>query len=27
LVFETPEDKKEEAAGHGHSHGAGGHSH
>jgi chaperonin GroEL len=26
-VFETPEDKKEEAAGHGHSHGAGGHSH
>jgi len=27
LVFETPEDKKEETAGHGHSHGAGGHSH
>ena len=27
LVFETPEDKKEEAAGHGHSHGPGGHSH
>ncbi len=27
LVFETPEDKKEESAGHGHSHGAGGHSH
>jgi chaperonin GroEL len=27
LVFETPEDKKEEVAGHGHSHGAGGHSH
>ena len=27
LVFETPEDKKEEATGHGHSHGAGGHSH
>ena len=27
LVFETPEDKKEEAVGHGHSHGAGGHSH
>ena len=27
LVFETPEDKKEEASGHGHSHGAGGHSH
>ena len=27
LVFETPEVKKEEAAGHGHSHGAGGHSH
>ena len=27
LVFETPEEKKEEAAGHGHSHGAGGHSH
>jgi chaperonin GroEL len=27
LVFETPEDKKEEASGHGHSHGAGGHGH
>jgi len=27
LVFETPEQKKEEAAGQGHSHGAGGHSH
>jgi chaperonin GroEL len=27
LVFETPEDKKEEVSGHGHSHGAGGHSH
>ena len=27
LVFETPEEKKEEATGHGHSHGAGGHSH
>ena len=27
LVFETPEAKKEEASGHGHSHGAGGHSH
>ena len=27
LVFETPEDKKEEATGHGHSHGPGGHSH
>jgi chaperonin GroEL len=27
LVFETPEDKKEEASGHGHSHGPGGHSH
>ena len=27
LVFETPEEKKEEVAGHGHSHGAGGHSH
>ncbi|CAB4595981.1 unannotated protein [freshwater metagenome] len=27
LVFETPEDKKEEAAGHGHSHGPGGHGH
>ena len=27
LVFETPEEKKEEAAGHGHSHGSGGHSH
>jgi chaperonin GroEL len=27
LVFETPEDKKEEPAGHGHSHGPGGHSH
>jgi chaperonin GroEL len=27
LVFETPEEKKEEAVGHGHSHGAGGHSH
>ncbi|MEY3177151.1 MAG: chaperonin GroEL [Actinomycetota bacterium] len=27
LVFETPEEKKEEAAGHGHSHGVGGHSH
>ena len=27
LVFETPEEKKEEASGHGHSHGAGGHSH
>lgn len=27
LVFETPEAKKEEAAGHGHSHGPGGHSH
>jgi chaperonin GroEL len=27
LVFETPEEKKEEAAGHGHSHGPGGHSH
>ena len=27
LVFETPEDKKEETSGHGHSHGAGGHSH
>ncbi len=27
LVFETPEEKKDEAAGHGHSHGAGGHSH
>lgn len=26
LVFETPEDKKEEASGHGHSHGPGGHS-
>jgi chaperonin GroEL len=27
LVFETPEEKKEEAAGHGHSHRPGGHSH
>ena len=27
LVFETPEQKKEEVAGQGHSHGAGGHSH
>ena len=27
LVFETPEEKKDESAGHGHSHGAGGHSH
>ena len=27
LVFETPEEKKEEASGHGHSHGPGGHSH
>ena len=27
LVFETPEDKKEEPAAHGHSHGPGGHSH
>jgi len=27
LVFETPEEKKEEATGHGHSHGAGGHGH
>jgi chaperonin GroEL len=27
LVFETPENKKEEVAGHGHSHGPGGHSH
>ncbi|CAB4750276.1 unannotated protein [freshwater metagenome] len=27
LVFETPEDKKEEASGHGHSHGPGGHGH
>ena len=27
LVFETPEDKKDEPAGHGHSHGPGGHSH
>jgi chaperonin GroEL len=27
LVFETPEVKKEEGAGHGHSHGPGGHSH
>jgi chaperonin GroEL len=27
LVFETPEDKKEEAAANGHSHGPGGHSH
>ena len=27
LVFETPEEKKEEATGHGHSHGAGGHCH
>jgi len=27
LVFETPEDKKEEVSGHGHSHGPGGHSH
>jgi len=27
LVFETPEDKKEEPAGHGHSHGPGAHSH
>lgn len=27
LVFETPEDKKEEASGHGHSHGPGVHSH
>jgi len=27
LVFETPEDKKEEVGGHGHSHGPGGHSH
>ena len=27
LVFETPEEKKDEAAGHGHSHGPGGHSH
>ncbi|CAB4660699.1 unannotated protein [freshwater metagenome] len=27
LVFETPEEKKEEAVGHGHSHGPGGHSH
>ena len=27
LVFETPEEKKDEATGHGHSHGAGGHSH
>ena len=27
LVFETPEEKKDESAGHGHSHGPGGHSH
>ncbi len=27
LVFETPEEKKEEANGHGHSHGPGGHAH
>jgi chaperonin GroEL len=27
LVFETPEEKKDEAVGHGHSHGPGGHSH
>ena len=27
LVFETPEEKKEEVGGHGHSHGPGGHSH
>ena len=27
LVFETPEEKKEEASGHGHSHGPGGHGH
>jgi chaperonin GroEL len=27
LVFETPEEKKDEATGHGHSHGPGGHSH
>jgi chaperonin GroEL len=27
LVFETPEDKVEEAQGRGHSHGPGGHSH
>mgnify|MGYP002628659522 CR=1 FL=1 len=27
LVFETPEDKKEETSGHGHSHGPGGHGH
>ena len=27
LVFETPEEKKEESNGHGHSHGPGGHSH
>jgi chaperonin GroEL len=27
LVFETPEEKKEEVSGHGHSHGPGGHSH
>ena len=27
LVFETPADKQEEASGHGHSHGPGGHSH
>ena len=27
LVFETPEDKKDEASGNGHSHGPGGHSH
>ncbi|MGI9171544.1 MAG: chaperonin GroEL [Candidatus Nanopelagicus sp.] len=27
LVFETPEEKKDEPAGHGHSHGPGGHSH
>ena len=27
LVFETPEEKKEEASAHGHSHGPGGHSH
>ena len=27
LVFETPDEKKDESAGHGHSHGPGGHSH
>jgi len=27
LVFETPEDKKDEASGNGHGHGPGGHSH